>query len=101
MHHSKFGSGDIMNSLWSIIGKPKNRQILSWIGGGVIAVAAGAFAVVTYLWPAHDSKGGANCAENASIATQGDVSDVTINANGATLQANADLVCGNSATTKP
>ena len=101
MHHSKFGSGDIMNSLWSIIGQPKNRQIISWIGGGIVAVAAGAFAVVTYLWPAHDSKGGVNCAENASIASQGDVSHVTINANGATQQANAGLSCGNSAAAKP
>ena len=89
-----------MDSLWSIIAKPKNRQILSWIGGGVIAVAAGAFAVVTYVWPAHDGKSGTNCAENASIATQGDVSHVTINANGATLQASGTLDCGNSATAK-
>jgi 5-enolpyruvylshikimate-3-phosphate synthase len=89
-----------MNSLWSIIAKPKNRQILSWIGGGVIAVAAGAFTVVSYLWPAHDSKGGTNCAENASIATQGDVSHVTINASGATMQANGTLDCGNAATVR-
>jgi len=32
-------------------------------------VAAGAFPVVTYLWPAHDGKGVANCAENASVGT--------------------------------
>ena len=89
-----------MDSLWSIIAKPKNRQILSWIGGGVIAVAAGAFAVVTYLWPPHDGKGGTNCAQNASIATQGDVRNATINANGATLQASGTLDCGNSTSAK-
>ncbi len=89
-----------MDSLVSIVSKPKNRQILSWIGGGVIAVAAGGFALVTYLWPAHDSKGGTNCAENASIATQGDVSHVTINANGATLRASGTADCGNPATAK-
>jgi hypothetical protein len=88
------------SSLLSIIAKPTNRQVLSWIGGGVIAVAAGAWAVVTYVWPAHDGKGGTNCAENASIATQDDVRNVTINANGATLQANAPLDCGNSTATK-
>jgi hypothetical protein len=49
----------------------------------------------------HDGKGGTNCAENASIATQGDVSHVTINAAGATLQASGTLDCGNSATRKP
>jgi hypothetical protein len=90
-----------MNQLWSIIAKPRNRQILQWVGGGVVAVAAGAFAVVTYVWPAHDGKAGTNCAENASIATQGDVSHVTINANGATQQAGGTTACGNSATVKP
>lgn len=88
-----------MDSLWSIIAKPKNRQILSWVGGGVIAVAAGAFALVTYLWPAHDGKG-TNCAENASIASQGNVSHNTINANGATLQASGTQNCGNPAAAK-
>jgi hypothetical protein len=89
-----------MNSLWSIIAKPKNRQILSWIGGGIVAVVAGAFAVVTYLWPAHDGKSGISCAENASVASQGDVSHVTINAKGTTFQAHGPLDCGNSAATK-
>ena len=87
-----------MSSLWSFVRKENNRRLLSWIGGGIVAVAAGAFAVVTYLWPAHDSKGGINCAQNASIATQGDVSHVTINATGATLQASGPQDCGNSAT---
>jgi len=89
-----------MGSLWSVIAKPKNRQILSWIGGGIVAVAAGAFAVVTYLWPSHDGKSGISCAQNASVASQGDVSHVTINATGATLQANGTSDCGNSAATK-
>ena len=89
-----------MSSLWSFVGKENNRRLLSWIGGGIVALAAGAFAVVTYLWPAHDSKGGINCAQNASIATQGDVSHVTINATGATLQASGPSDCGNSAPAK-
>jgi hypothetical protein len=67
-----------VDPVWSIIAKPKNREILSWIGGAVVVVAAGAFAVVTYLWLVHDGKGRINCTENASIATQGDVSHVTI-----------------------
>jgi hypothetical protein len=89
-----------MKSLWSIIVKPKNRQTLSWIGGGIVAVAAGAFAVVTYLWPAHDGKGGISCAQNASIASQGDVNHASINATGVTLQGNGTSDCGNSAATK-
>jgi hypothetical protein len=49
-----FVSGDGgVDSLRSIIAKPKNREILSWIGGGVIVVAIGVWAVVAYVWPAH------------------------------------------------
>jgi hypothetical protein len=89
-----------MAKSWLDISTPAKRARLSFIGGGIVAVAAGAWAVVTYVWPAHDGKGGTNCAENASIATQGDVSHVTINANGATLQASGPLDCGNSAIRK-
>jgi hypothetical protein len=76
-----------MKSLWSFIAKPKNREVLSWIGAGIVAVAAGGFAAVTYLWPAHDNKG--------------DVSHVTINATGATLQASGPLDCGNTVPKRP
>jgi hypothetical protein len=89
-----------MDSLWSIIAKPKNRKILGWIGGGITVVAAGAFTMVTYLWPPHEGKSGTSCAENVSIASQGDVSHATINANGATLQASGPLDCGNAAAAK-
>jgi hypothetical protein len=34
-----------MSSVWSFFAKPKNRQVLSWIGGGLVAIAAGAWAV--------------------------------------------------------
>ncbi len=63
-----------MNYLWSFFAKPKNRQIISWVGGGVVAVAAGAFAVVTYVWP-HDAKPA--CTQQG-VAVGGDVSGSTI-----------------------
>ena len=87
-----------MGKSWLDISTPAKRARLSWIGGGIVAVAAGAWAVMTYVWPAHGDKGGINCAENASIAAQGDVKNNTINANGATLQASETVDCGNSAT---
>jgi hypothetical protein len=88
-----------MGKSWLDISTPAKRARLSWIGGGIVAVAAGAWTVVTYVWPAHGGgKSGINCAANASIATQGDVSGVTINANGATLQSSRTSDCGNSST---
>ena len=73
-----------MEALWSIIANPKNRQILSWIGGAAIAVSTGAWAVVTYVWPAHESGGGVVCAQMGSIASGRDASGNTINFNGGT-----------------
>jgi hypothetical protein len=87
----------VMGKNWLDISTPAKRARLSWIGGGIVAVAAGTWAVVTYIWPAHGGKGGINCATNASIAAQGDVRNNTINADGATLRASG-TDCGNSAT---
>ena len=65
-----------MTSAWSLIAKPSNRQILSWIGGGIVAVAVGAWAVVTYVWPAQVPDKTV-CAQQG-IALGGDVSGSTV-----------------------
>jgi len=65
-----------MASLWPFIAKPKNRQILSWLGGGLVAVAVGAWAVVTYVWPAHEPAKTA-CAQQG-IVVGGNVSGSTV-----------------------
>jgi hypothetical protein len=65
-----------VDPLWLIAAKPKNREIISWIGGGVIAVTAGAWAVVTYVWPAHDAAKTV-CAQQG-IALGGNVSGSTV-----------------------
>ncbi len=83
------------------IGNPSHRELVSWIGGGIAVIAAGAFAVVKYIVPPRSGEGGTNCAENASIAAQGDVSHVTISANGGTLQATGKSACGSSDNKKP
>jgi hypothetical protein len=69
-------------SFLSVIAKPKNRQILSWVGGGIIAVATGAWAIVTYVWPAHDGVK-AVCAQQGSVAGGRDASGNTIIYSGA------------------
>jgi hypothetical protein len=76
-----------MGLLWSFLSKPKNRQMLSWVGGGLVAVAAGAFAVVTYLWPAQDATKPV-CAQQG-IALGGNISgsNVTNSVSGSTITA--------------
>jgi hypothetical protein len=44
-----------MGRVWTLLRKPSNRQLLSWFGGGGVVLAGGIWAVVTYVWPAHEA----------------------------------------------
>jgi hypothetical protein len=44
-----------MSSIWSFVRKPSNQRLLSWLGGGGVIAAGGIWAVVTYIWPAHET----------------------------------------------
>jgi hypothetical protein len=89
-----------VRSLWSIIEKPKNRLILQWIGGGIIAIAGGAWAVVTYVWPAHE-QAKIVCAQQGSRAAGRDVSGNTVNYNaGASAGAGSGGTAGCADTAK-
>jgi hypothetical protein len=70
-----------MNSLWSFISRSENRQVLSWVGGAVIACATGLWAVVTYLYPANDGPG-IVCAQGGSVAAGRNITGNTFNMNG-------------------
>jgi hypothetical protein len=65
-----------MDSLWSFLAKPKNQKTLSWLGGGVVIVAGGIWAVMTFLWPAHEAPK-AVCAQQG-VAVGGNVSGSTV-----------------------
>jgi hypothetical protein len=39
--------------LWNFVGKGKNRQILSWLGGGAVVIATGVWVATVYFFPAH------------------------------------------------
>ena len=70
-----------MGSLWSFVTKPKNRQVLSWAGGGIAVAAAGLWAVVTYVWPPHEPPK-VVCAQQGSVAAGGNASGNIITFNG-------------------
>jgi hypothetical protein len=75
-----------MGSLWSFIANSKNQKTLGWLGSGLVVAAGGAWAVFTYVWPAHD--GAAHdtatvvCAQQGSVAAGRDASGNTVNYNG-------------------
>jgi hypothetical protein len=88
-----------MNPIWSLVSKSKNRQILSWAGGGLVAVAAGAWAVVVYLWPAHEATRTA-CAQQGSIVAGRDASGNTITYNSGSVGAASGASASCDDTTK-
>ena len=79
----------LMGRVWTFLRKPSNRQLLSWFGGGAVLLAWGIWAVVTYVWPAHEGPT-AVCADQG-IAIAGRVSGSTI----------GNKVSGGSATSGP
>jgi len=62
------------------LGNAKNRQLLSWLGGGVVVAISGLWAVWTFYHQgaAPSSPVTANC---NSVAANGNISGVTINSN--------------------
>jgi len=39
--------------LWSFVRNGKNREILTWLGGGAVVIIAGLWAAIVYFFPAH------------------------------------------------
>jgi ammonia channel protein AmtB len=67
--------------LWKVVRNSKNRQILTWAGGGVVVIVAGLWAAFVYLFPLHKPSESvrtdvqANC---GGVAIGGSVTGTTI-----------------------
>jgi hypothetical protein len=49
-----------MAAIWAFLSDPANREVLSWIGGGLVVVCGGLWTVVTFFHkPAATPTGGA------------------------------------------
>jgi hypothetical protein len=70
-----------MGFLWSFVAKPKNRQLLTWAGSGAVVFAGGLWAIVTYVWPAHQ-QARIVCAQQGSVGGGRDASGNTITYSG-------------------
>jgi len=40
-----------MTTLWAILRKKSNREIISWLGGGAVIVIGGLWALFVYIFP--------------------------------------------------
>jgi hypothetical protein len=66
-----------MSSIWTFVRKPSNQRLLSWLGGGGVIAAGGIWAIVTYLWPAHETPT-AECVQQG-VNIRGNVSGSKVN----------------------
>jgi SEFIR domain-containing protein len=44
------GRGRLVRKLWSFLQQEKNRQVVGWLGGGVIVLAGGVWVVATFFY---------------------------------------------------
>ena len=77
-----------MQKLWSFLSDKDNREVLGWAGGGLVVVAAGLWAVITYVFPpgtTSASKASAGVEANcSSVAVGGSVTGSVVTAGNAT-----------------
>jgi hypothetical protein len=80
-----------MTTLWAIVRKKSNREIISWLSGGAVVVVAGLWAAFVYFFPPKKDDGGssikveANC---GSAAVQGYLFGSSITTGGASSTIN-------------
>ena len=76
-----------MSGIWSFLGSKKNRDIITWVAGGLAAVIVALWTAFVYFHPpkidAGDGKGGVS-ASHGGVSVGGNVTNSTINTSPAT-----------------
>jgi hypothetical protein len=76
-----------MKRLWRFLSEKRNREVLGWIGAGLVVLTSGIWAVTVYLFPpqgAQDSKPTEVEARCGSVAVGGSVTGSTLTASSTT-----------------
>jgi hypothetical protein len=81
-----------MNSFWQFLREKRNRQVLGWLGGGLVVAATGLWAAFVYFFPplkSPDTKSPGSVpasvqADRGGIAIGGNVTGTTITTGGTT-----------------
>jgi hypothetical protein len=82
-----------MSSLWEFISRKPNREVLGWLGGGLVVAATGLWAAFVYLFPPQrplEPKPANVQADCGGVAVGGNVTGTTITA-GATTSSDCSL----------
>jgi hypothetical protein len=76
-----------MEKFWSFLRQKRNREILGWIGGGLVVAAVGLWTVIVYVFPpsSKSSASGATTSANCGgVAVGGNVSGSIVTAGNTT-----------------
>ena len=46
----------MLEQLWQWLSDPANREVLSWLGGGLVGVVGGGWTVFKFFWPRSEQK---------------------------------------------
>jgi hypothetical protein len=71
--------------LWKFISQKRNREVLGWLGGGLVVLATGLWAAIVYFFPLQkpsEPKPASVQASCGGVAVGGNVSGATITAGG-------------------
>ncbi len=71
-----------MSGIWSFLGSKKNREIIGWLGGGIVIVIAGLWTAFVYFHPPKIEGGEGKAGVSAShggVSVGGNVTNSTIN----------------------
>jgi hypothetical protein len=73
----------MLDAFWTWLRNPGNQQTLGWIGGGVVVVVGGVWAVVTFFVRKESGAGAASSvrADRGGVAAGGSISNSPINTN--------------------
>ena len=91
-----------MNSFWRFLRDKRNQQVLGWLGGGLVVVATGLWAVFVYLFPAEKSSEAKSPeptppsiqADRGRVAIGGNVTGATITSIGGSVTSSTINIIG-------
>jgi hypothetical protein len=67
-----------MSSLWEFVRQKRNREVIGWLGGGLVVAATGLWAAVVFLFPVQTPKPASAEANCGGVAIVGGVTGTTI-----------------------
>jgi hypothetical protein len=60
--------------MWDWLKDPENRNVLAWLGSGLVVAAGGLWAVFTYLHPAESGSSAPSVQVEQGVGAGGDIS---------------------------